>query len=321
MSSRSSFAPLSFSLVSRGVLTVQSLNFVVCPAYHGATFVSLLLNNHSRITSLGDTIPARRHLDGNCSCGSVIRSCPFWSTILETTDFERFRTGDKVLPLWPRLADVHQSLNRAVAIAFGAAANILGASVWSLVAKRRNEYVDVYERFHATVKRLHGTDVFIDGSKSMSKTFVLASILPQAEVRVLHLVRDPRDYHCSHMKNRPDSASLRSSARGWRNRHLAILGMVRLMRGVRYLRVRYEDLCDDPEKTLSSVYELFGVEYEDVFHAPQDPLKNHVIGSRSKSRFDGTIRASRGWRERLTPTEAATIARLARPLFHPFGYR
>jgi len=207
------------------------------------------------------------------------------------------------------------------AIAVGSVANFVGPSAWSLIGKRRDEYVDVYERFHTTVRRLHSTDVFIDGSKSMSKAFVLASIFPQAEVRILHLVRDPRDYHCSHLTNKPGSVSLRSSARGWRDRHLAILGMVRLMRGARYLRVRYENLCDDPEETLSTVYELFGVEYENVFHPPRDPWKNHVIGSRSKSRFDGTIRASRGWREKLTPAEATTIARLTWPLFHQFGYR
>ena len=319
MSFHSSFAPLPFG--THGVLTVQSLNFVVCPEYHGATFLSLLLNNHSRVTSLGDTIPARRHVDtAYCSCGSVIRHCPFWSTILDMTRFERLRAKEKVLPLLPRLADRHQSLNRAAAIAVGSVANFVGPSAWSLIGKRRDEYVDVYKRFYCAVKGFHGTDVFIDGSKSMSKAFVLGSLLPQAEVRVLHLVRDPRDHHCSHLKNKPASASLETSARGWRNRHLAIVGMVRLMRGARYLRVRYEDLCGNPEETISNVFELFGVDYEDVFHPQRDPRRNHVIGSRTKSRFDGTIKTSSDWREKLTRAEATTIARLAWPLFRRFGY-
>jgi len=300
---------------------VQSLNYVVCPAYHGATFVTLLLNNHSRITSLGDTIPARRHLGGYCSCGSIVRSCPFWSEIMEITGSERFRAGEKIIPLWPRLAEGHPTLNRALAVGMASTANVVGASVWSTIRNRKGEYVDTYERFHNAVRRYYGTDLFIDGSKSMTKAFVLASILPETEIRILHLVRDPRDYHCSHAKYNPGSASLRSSARSWRDRHLAIVGMVRLMRRTRYLRVRYEDLCDNPEETLAAVYELFGVEYENVFHPPRDPLMNHVIGSRSKSGFDGTIRASRGWRSKLTPAEATTIERLARPLFHWFGYR
>ena len=155
----------------------------------------------------------------------------------------------------------------------------------------------------------------------MSKAYVLASILPEAEVRVLHIVRDPRDYHCSRLKNNPESASARSSGRAWRDRHMAIVSMTRLISRVRYMRLRYEDLCGRPEATMASVFELFGVDFEEVFHPQEDPDKNHVIGSRSKSRFDGTIRASSAWRDKLTPGEAATVSRSSRPLFHRFGYR
>lgn len=299
---------------------MQSLNFVVCPEYHGATFLSLLLNNHSRVTSLGDTIPPRRHLDGYCSCGSVVRSCSFWSAVLEIADAERFNTGKKIFPLWPRLMESHPRVNRATAVGIGAAANIFGFWAWSLVEGRKDEYIRIHERFHALVTHLHGTDVFLDGTKSISRAFVLASMLPQVDVRVLHLVRDPRDYHASRLKNNPTSTSPRSSAQGWRNRHLAILGMVRLMRGARYLRIRYEDLCDRPEETIESAFELLGVKSENVFHPPHDPAKNHVIGNRSKSRFDGTIKASRGWRELLSTADAATIESWAWPLFKRFGY-
>ena len=31
--------------------------FVVCPSFHGATLLALLLNNHSQISALGDMLP------------------------------------------------------------------------------------------------------------------------------------------------------------------------------------------------------------------------------------------------------------------------
>src|SRR5918911_1327506 len=54
--------------------------FVVCPPFHGATLLALLLNNHSQISALGDMLPLR---DRNqlCACGQPSRKCDFWSTV------------------------------------------------------------------------------------------------------------------------------------------------------------------------------------------------------------------------------------------------
>ena len=103
-------------------------------------------------------------MDGYCSCGSVVRECPFWSTVLRESGVERFNSGEKVLPLWPQIADRSQGLNRAAALAVGSVANLFGASVWSAFPNQRDEYVDVYRRFHSAAKRFQGTDIFIDGS-------------------------------------------------------------------------------------------------------------------------------------------------------------
>ena len=299
---------------------MDNLNFVVCPSYHGATLLSLLLNNHSRVTSLGDTIPGRKYLGAGCACGTAVRDCPFWSAVLGALDSERFTAGEKVLPLWPRIVDDRQRWNRIAAVGLGTLAHVIGPSAWALFRKEREEYTDTYSRFYAVVKDLHGTNLFVDGSKSMSKAFVLASMFPQAGVRIVHLVRDPRDYHCSNQKNNLDSATLVSSSRQWLDRHLAIISMARLIRRKTYLRVRYEDLCGQPEATLSAVFQLFGIDYEDVLHRPKDRRKNHVIGNDSMARFDGTIRASSNWRSTLSDAEARQVVRRTWPLCGYFGY-
>ena len=261
-----------------------------------------------------------KYLGAGCACGSAVRDCPFWSAVLGALESERFTAGEKVLPLWPRIADDWQRWNRIAALGLGTLAHVIGSSAWSLVRKERDEYTDTYSRFYSVVNELHGTNLFIDGSKSMSKAFVLASMFPQADVRIVHLIRDPRDYHCSNRKNNPDSATLGSSAREWLDRHLAIIAMARMISRKSYLRVSYEDLCSQPEATLSSVFELLGIDSEAVFHRQKDYRNNHVIVNDSMAQFDGAIRASSNWRSRLSDAEARQIVRRTWPLCGHFGY-
>ncbi|MDP2469267.1 MAG: sulfotransferase [Candidatus Palauibacterales bacterium] len=300
---------------------METLNFIVCPSYHGATLLSLLLNNHSAVTSLGDTIPARKYLGSACSCRRAVRDCPFWSEVLEGLEATRFTEGEKVLPLWPRISPRWQKWNRLAALGLGTVAHVAGPRTWSLVGRDRDEYADTYSRFYALVRRLHGTQLFVDGSKSMSKAFVLASIFPEADVRIIHLVRDPRDYHCSNLKNNPDTATLASSTREWLDRHLAILAMSKMIRRKKYLRIRYEDLCEQPEQTVATILGTLEVDYEDLFHPQTEGRKNHVIGNDTMADFDGTIRPSTKWRSRLTAIDVRQIERRTRPLFGRFGYR
>ena len=92
----------------------HTFNFVFCPPYHGATLLACLLNNHTKVSSLGDTLPERGHLDYFCSCGAQIRNCQFWNELGRKTNAERFPREKKLLPLVPRLirtSDENDSFN------------------------------------------------------------------------------------------------------------------------------------------------------------------------------------------------------------------
>ena len=49
----------------------------LCPSYHGATLLSLILGNHSKVEALGDTVPTTA-FNHQCGCGNYVAECDFW---------------------------------------------------------------------------------------------------------------------------------------------------------------------------------------------------------------------------------------------------
>ena len=68
-------------------------------------------------------------------------------------------------------------------------------NLWHLTRNASNKFADMQLQFYETVKEMHGTDVIIDGQKELRKLKILNGILKgKANVKVLHLVRDPRGF-------------------------------------------------------------------------------------------------------------------------------
>ena len=82
----------------------KQFNFVLCPSFHGASLLAILLNNHSKIISLGDTIPTRKTADFSCSCGRLIENCTFWSHIEDTQRKYNHSHSEHIAPLLPKLS-------------------------------------------------------------------------------------------------------------------------------------------------------------------------------------------------------------------------
>src|SRR5687767_3354981 len=89
---------------------------LLCPSYHGATLLSLVLGNHSRILAMGDTIP--KDMRGRCGCGLRRRECPFWIRLYAESGPDR---GGAIIPAIPRIVP-WRALNQILAVSCGIAA-------------------------------------------------------------------------------------------------------------------------------------------------------------------------------------------------------
>jgi hypothetical protein len=307
----------------------RRLNFVVCPSFHGATLLALLLNNHSRLSALGDTIPSREY-DQLCACRLPVSRCDFWQTIAHRLDTDRYAGSSAFIPMlpWPLwdhgfkervspLSGVPVVSRFAGTLAGPAIDNTLRL-VWRVARGSVDEYANLYASFYDAICDLHGTTLVVDGSKSWPKVRVLADRFgDSADVRVIHLLRDPRGFVGSLQRRNLHPGSVSSAAARWRDLHQQF---ARLNDVASYTALRYEDLCTRPSEVMEQMFEFLSVPNEDVIAAPRFPAKHHLMGNVMLFTFDGTLTLDETWKAQLTSHEQEQVLRHAGALAEKFGY-
>lgn len=306
----------------------MQVSFIVSPSYHGSTLLSLLLRNHSQISSLGDTIP-KRGSRARCTCGRRINECDFWTTISERLDTARFGQIRTMLPILPRPLTRHKlegypsrvfhnaRANRLAGRAAAACADRIVEPLWRRRPRYVDDFVELYRSFYNLTLDLQGTSVFVDGSKNWRTVRLLTQGLGEdAHVKIIHLVRDPRGYAVS-QRGRGLGRDLRAVGWQWADLHRRIQAFEQ---AAPYHVMRYEDLCAQPEAELREVLTSLELTPEDVIAAHLPPAKNHLIGNKMRKSFDGTVRLDERWRTELSDAEQRTVLRHAGELATRLGY-
>jgi hypothetical protein len=96
-----------------------------------------------------------------------------------------------------------------------------------------------------------GATHVVDSSKAPEMALAF-SLLPDAELFVLNLVRDPRAVACSWHKRKGSISALVKNARDWARRQRRLEGWKPAL-GTRFLALRYEDLATSPVDAMQSV--------------------------------------------------------------------
>ncbi|MBN2139774.1 MAG: sulfotransferase domain-containing protein [Desulfovibrionaceae bacterium] len=287
----------------------MNLNFILCPSYHGATLLAILLDRHSKLTCLGDTVPRFRP-DEVCTCKETFGRCPFWRELTARVRATPGSDPERLLPERPAGTIKTMALT-GLGLAFG-------PNVWAL-ARGSRAFLETHLAFRRAACELQKSEEFVDGEKSVGKVLTLKSMLGRAaRTRIIHLVRDPRGFHNSRLKY-VAGADPQNTARAWRHhRWIAMLKNPAL--GCEYLLLRYEDLCRDPAAKMREVLAFLGQPFEPVCEAPYDPANTHTIGNKMRKTFDGTIVLDEAWRQNLDPKTQDLVADLSEPLFSRLGY-
>ena len=202
----------------------------------GSTLLSLLLSQDSYVFNLGQL----RHLwrsyadDELCSCGQTLGQCQIY--------------GDKIGD-----ASTMQDLGEAF---FKDAAN---ASNWS-DPKTRSKLKSQHSQYlagigavlHHIVQTTQATH-FVDSSKAPELALAF-SLLPDAELYLLNLVRDPRAVVCSEYKRTQSYSAVIKNARDWTARQRRLEEWKPAF-GVNSYTLRYEDLATKPVDAIESISE------------------------------------------------------------------
>jgi hypothetical protein len=202
--------------------------------------------------------------------------------------------------------------------------------------RRAREYAAAYARLYRAVRQVSGCAVTVDASKHASLAFCLRTE-PGIDLRVVHLVRDPRAvaYSWTRPVWRPEAIEsvaasneymlTLSPARTAMRWNILNLGLHLLAaRGTPARLMRYEDFIAAPVAGMRELAEFAGVEPALSFMTDTgaDLGPTHTAGG-NPMRFSAgrtEFRRDDSWHSRLRPDDRALVTTLTFPLLAHYGY-
>lgn len=296
---------------------VPTVVYIVGAGRSGSTLLESLLAEATGAVGVGEI---RLFLAGyrwnvRCGCGQPFPDCPFWSDVMATT------IGDTGPDHRRTLEHSRRKLvrNRSVL------ALARGRSAWPHDAEL---VAAVHDRLYRSIARASGRSIVVDSSKTPAYGLFLAE-LGSVDLRVVHLVRDPRAVAYSWQRPKPWTQSTdptppamrtrtpSASAREWLTNN-GLAGLVR-RRATASARVRYEDLADDPERTISSIVGDLGLPREPA--APAVAEHGFLGNPARMGAGPGVVVRDDDWVGGLSRRDRIVTTALTGPLMLRYGYR
>lgn len=305
----------------------RPVRYVCMPGspYTGSTLLGLLLNEHPECASIGAATGLTAKVDlatYACSCGARFTDCAFWKRVAIRTA----ELGHPVTVFAEHPWNTHVRLSRRRSVN-GLLVQSLGSP--SLTAARdltvgrlRPVRERVAEARASTwslaraVLDVTGARVFVDTARDHQRPKHLMGD-PGLDLRLIHLVRDPRGNAASIVKH--TGVSVGRAARQWRHYNLEAERVARLFPPESRMLLRYEDLCAEPQASLDRIARFVGVEPAPI-RLPPISTDRHVIGNSMRLRNVEAIREDTAWRGTLAPDDIGTIASVTRSTGRRLGY-
>lgn len=293
----------------------------------GSTLTDLMLHQLPGHVGVGELFYLWRNgviHDGLCACGAPFHGCPFWKDV-----------GDRAFGGWR--TDFAEEMMRLQEVVDTTSA------IPRLLAPRRprrfqaelDSYADVLRQLYRAILDVSGAEVIVDSSKRPSLAFVLRA-MPDIDLRVAHVVRDPRGVAYSFAKHvaLPEGAALRGEmprsstrkvARRWVTVNTLVDVLARL--GVPSQRLRYEDLVRAPERELGTVMRLTGMTGDatslDFVHdgSVEIPQTHLVAAGRIRLQHGAMpLKLDEAWREDMPTRSRRLVSVMTAPVRARYGY-
>jgi hypothetical protein len=299
--------------------------YIMGHGYSGSTLLTFLLSTHPQVATIGElgiAPQAKENLkpeDYLCSCKSPVRDCGFWQRVSKEMG-ERghpFDIWEAELDFRAQTGGVADVLLRAVQR--GPVLETARSVGIRMVPTARREMGRIVSRISSLadiVANIKGCDTFLDSSKRPERA-TLMQRSGEFDMRVIHLVRDGRAVSWSSMKHL--SIGPEAAARSWLADNEGSEHARRYFPADRWMTLRYEDLCANPDATLTRLHAFMGLPSRNGFHNFR-AVDHHIIGNQMRLASTSEIRLDESWKKALTREQMTTIDRLVAPLNRRYGY-
>lgn len=261
-----------------------------------------------------------------CGCGQPLSECELWAEVTRHL-FQRLpvaeRSPDKIVEWGQQSSRVRHTRK------------LLRASKGNPhYSPSLAHYLEAMEALYDSIAEVTGARVIVDSSKVPSGAAV-RRLLPNVDLYLLHLVRDPRAVAYSHQRRKPLSHpgneafmathSPLASTSKWLIWNVQAEAVARQLPPERVLRIRYEDFVSRPRATIGSILDFVRESGSDPFSDDRtvDLSPNHTVSGNSDRFRRGlvTIREDNEWRLQQSGFDNIVATLLSGPLLHRYGYK
>ncbi len=268
--------------------------------------------------------------------------CEFWTQIRSgmrnrQCDFSMSDPGTSVYQCPSRYAHRFlQPLYRGKTLELVRDLALLSSATWRkhLARFKRN-----YHALAATALEVGDARILVDSSKQALQLKYLLSV-PDLDVKVLRLVRDGRAvaltgidkatfadaidpalrYGGAGKHDGSQGDSMTQATRNWLRSNEAGDSLVSQLDPSQWMRLRYEDLCQNPAKTLEAICGFLDLDPAGI-RLDFRSAKNHVVGNGMRFDKSSDIQLDERWRDYLSADDLKEFDRLGGKLNSSYGYR
>jgi hypothetical protein len=261
-----------------------------------------------------------------CGCGLPVQECPTWSAILDEAD--ALLRGTPLAPL----AKAHIDLDQSAVVRWPRLARLLRTRVdtrdrWEALER----YTTATSAVYRSIAKVTGAKVVVDSSRLPFEPVALG-LVPGVDLRIGHVVRDPRAVVFSWKRARvftdrdtgehlPRFGAAFSTT-SWLARNV-IVEMLRRRRPS--ITVSYDELARDPAKVLRELADLMDEPAGDLRFLTSDAatlVPTHSVGGNPVRMISGAvvIEPDEEWRHEISARDRWVSTALALPLLHRYGF-
>lgn len=266
--------------------------YLLSMPFSGSTLMSRLAAQHPSIASVGEMVNSIRNFDPEhylCSCGTALKQCSFWNGVrsrmlqrghrFELNDFD-VTPPKSIAGLWYRAPYLIPGFQSG---ALGS--RNFGKAVIEWAVSKTKLYKRIFALCDCILEESKKSILF-DASKNPNLVFHFAAN-SNIELKLIHLVRDPRAVAQSMMTNhsRTDFANCVNE---WKLMNAKIDSVLSVFPRTDRLVIRYEDLCAAPSQSLNDLYRWLCV--DPACKPTPEQVCHHIIGNRMRlGPFDNVI--------------------------------
>jgi hypothetical protein len=323
---------------------MMPLAYILAASHSGSTLLCMSLGSHPQIATIGEINLAAGAMGDlhryRCSCGVLIQECGFWREVRDNMakrgfpfDLADAGTDYRAIPSRYARRLLAPMYHGRVLESVRDAALTLSPVWW----RRSREIHERNTALISTIREIHRAQIVVDSSKiAVRLKYLLRN--PQLDVKVIRLVRDGRAVALTYMDpaafadakdpiyrgggmggdRESERLLMAQAARDWRRCMEEADNILRRLDRTRWIQVRYEDYCRDPEATLSRLHRFLGVASRQHFEGFRQG--QHVVGNGMRLDATSEIRLDERWRNALGEQDLRIFDEVAGDVNRRCGY-